>query len=268
VTDSSSSQNAVEFTTKNFALVSGTIALVAYLVGTVFLYSYLSFFDWRLIWLVEYADVIKFGLVAFACLSSFGTLFWIFGVDAARFRKEKGRTVGILIVMVGLILLATLVPRIWYEQRTFPEPQYAFWMLTFASIFATFTTIMVLSHTLSRFAQYSLVDGMGDAILVLTTASVLGLTLAVWVRDTDGFQQDVTVNNQIMEKVGVIFLSSHHTVLYANKLATIVPTGSITRIQERKPWPRVRYSDLEKHEKTGPEQKHEATETLPPKLSN
>ena len=66
MTDSSSTRGLVEFTTKNFAMVSGVTALVAYLIGTVFLYSYLSFFDWRLIWLVEYADVIKFGLVAFA----------------------------------------------------------------------------------------------------------------------------------------------------------------------------------------------------------
>jgi hypothetical protein len=264
VTDSSSSRGFVEFTTKHFAMVSGVTALVAYLIGTVFLYSYLSFFDWRLIWLVEYADVIKFGLVAFACLSSFAALFWVFGFDATRMRKMEGRLVLILILTVGLILLPTLVLRLWYEHRTFPEPQYAFWTLTFGAVFVVFTTITILARSFSGFARYSGLDAIGDATLVLTTASVLGMTLAVWVRDVGGFEQDVTVNNHLLEKAGVIFVSPHHTVLYANSATIIIPTGSITRIQQRKSPPRVRYSDLDKQAKTSVEQKHETPDTPPP----
>jgi hypothetical protein len=77
--------------------------------------------------------------------------------------------------------------------------------------------------------------------MVLSTVSVLGLTFAVWVRDNDGFEQDVTVNGQLLERVGVVFVSPHHTVLYGNQLTTVVPTASISRIQARPSVSRARY---------------------------
>ena len=53
----------------NFASVSaiGLFAITVY--STIFVYAYLSMFDWRLIWIVEYSDILKIGLVALGIIS-------------------------------------------------------------------------------------------------------------------------------------------------------------------------------------------------------
>jgi hypothetical protein len=61
---------ALEFLTEHFAVVSALAAVVVFLCTTVSLYSYLSTFDWRLIWVVEYSDVFKASLIALALISS------------------------------------------------------------------------------------------------------------------------------------------------------------------------------------------------------
>ena len=48
----------------NFAVVSGLAVVGGVGLGTIFLYTYLSVFGWHLIWFVQYADILTFGLVA------------------------------------------------------------------------------------------------------------------------------------------------------------------------------------------------------------
>ena len=55
----------------HFAVVSALTIIIAVFCSTVFLYGYLSVFDWHLIWIIEYSDVLKFGLVVVAIISGF-----------------------------------------------------------------------------------------------------------------------------------------------------------------------------------------------------
>jgi hypothetical protein len=65
---------ALEFVTKHFVVVSAIAVLAATALGMDFLYAYLVRFDWSLIWLVEYSDIFKVGLivVGFLAGSAFG----------------------------------------------------------------------------------------------------------------------------------------------------------------------------------------------------
>jgi hypothetical protein len=54
----------LQFVRENFVLVSAGTALIGVVVSTTFLASYLSAFDWHLIFFVEYSDVITVGLIA------------------------------------------------------------------------------------------------------------------------------------------------------------------------------------------------------------
>jgi hypothetical protein len=60
----------IEFASKHFILVSALTIVGGVLCATIFLYGYLLIFDWRLIWIIEYTDVLKVGLVAVAIVSS------------------------------------------------------------------------------------------------------------------------------------------------------------------------------------------------------
>jgi len=61
-----------EFLQRNFALVSAGLFGVSVTTIVVLVFSYLSVFDWTLIWILEYSDVAKFLLLAIALL--FGVL--------------------------------------------------------------------------------------------------------------------------------------------------------------------------------------------------
>src|SRR4051812_36071906 len=65
----------IEFTTKHFAVLSTVVTAAAVVAVTVFLTAYLAVFDWSLVWLVEYSDIAKFGLIALAFLS--GSIYFI-----------------------------------------------------------------------------------------------------------------------------------------------------------------------------------------------
>ena len=73
-TKASPAPGPLTFIAGNIASLSA-IGLFAAVVGsTLFLYAYLSVFDWRLIWIIDYSDIFKVGLVTLAVLSSFVVL--------------------------------------------------------------------------------------------------------------------------------------------------------------------------------------------------
>jgi hypothetical protein len=63
---------ALEFVTKHFVVVSTFAVMTSSVCATVFLYSYLAVFDWRLVWIIEYSDIFKATLVALGFLGAAG----------------------------------------------------------------------------------------------------------------------------------------------------------------------------------------------------
>ena len=63
-------QKLLSFITAHFAVFSLLGLVVIVLCSTLFVYGYLSAFDSQLIWIIEYTDILKFGLVALALISS------------------------------------------------------------------------------------------------------------------------------------------------------------------------------------------------------
>ena len=52
-----------QFIKENFSAISSVAIVGGIGLATIFLYAYLSVFDWHLIWFVQYADIITFGLI-------------------------------------------------------------------------------------------------------------------------------------------------------------------------------------------------------------
>jgi hypothetical protein len=66
--ETSKGAKLLEFFTRHFAAISAIVVLLGVFNATVFLFAFLRVFDWRLIWMVEYADILKIGLVAVGVL--------------------------------------------------------------------------------------------------------------------------------------------------------------------------------------------------------
>src|ERR1700681_2783984 len=54
---------------ENFVALSGAAVALGILLATTFLASYLTVFDWHLLWFVQYTDILTFGLVALGIIS-------------------------------------------------------------------------------------------------------------------------------------------------------------------------------------------------------
>src|SRR5262249_55864780 len=73
--EESPARRLLSFITAHFAIFSLLGLLLFVLCSTLFLYGYLSVFDWQLIWIIEYTDILKFGLVVLAVAS--GIFFFV-----------------------------------------------------------------------------------------------------------------------------------------------------------------------------------------------
>jgi hypothetical protein len=69
----------LDFLTKHFAVLSAGLTGLAATLAMIFVFAYLSVFDWNLIWIIEYPDIIKFCLIGIGIASGSAvvTFWWI-----------------------------------------------------------------------------------------------------------------------------------------------------------------------------------------------
>jgi hypothetical protein len=73
-----------------------------------------------------------------------------------------------------------------------------------------------------------------DAILAIIILSIFGQTFGYYTRDMQGFKHDVILKGAEMKDVGVVMITSHHTVLATEKGdVIIVPSADVSQIVRR-----------------------------------
>lgn len=102
-----------QFLRENFAVISGLAVVGGIGLSTIFLSAYLSFFDWHLLWFVQYTDILTFGLIAVGIIG--GSLIFLQNsaqtiITALRIDGEKKRW---YLIGFGLLLLAILGLNVW-----------------------------------------------------------------------------------------------------------------------------------------------------------
>src|SRR5262249_31772182 len=99
--------------------------LLFVLCSTLFLYGYLSVFDWQLIWIIEYTDILKFGLVVLAVAS--GIFFFVLALITnliTNLPSFEGKTRLVYVgVIIALVFAAWAIPVV-IEWRTEAAPRY------------------------------------------------------------------------------------------------------------------------------------------------
>jgi hypothetical protein len=123
----------IDFLSKNFALVSAAITVLSACMVMVFLFAYLSVFDWNLIWIVEYSDIIKFSLIGVAFMS--GSAFFVFTIfandhDWLIFDIKHSRTTIIAIFATQVLILAAYL---YYDIYVVSNPTIEYHIYVFLS---------------------------------------------------------------------------------------------------------------------------------------
>ncbi len=228
-----------EFVNKNFAFVSALIVIVAYFCATLFLYAYLSFFDWRLIWVIEYSDVLKVGMLTLSIISTFLISFWALADDLHVWREKPWEWIKTIVNSIAGFTVLSLVVWLVHEYG-YQEPMYFYYILLHASWLMIVLAGFSFIRAVRIFPNYSARDVIGDVVFIFSAIYLFGLTFGVWVRNNDGFKHDVTLKGEVMRDVGVVLMTTHHVILYKDDLSIIVPASSVERIQGLKSKPRLR----------------------------
>jgi len=117
------------------ALVLGVLS------STIVLYGYLSVFDWHLIWIIDYPDILKFGLVVLVMITSFLFTLQGFIENVLLVRSQTGISKKITIAILILLPVIWLLSAI-YQQWGSPEPGW-YKIFIYSTAFVFFAIWMV-----------------------------------------------------------------------------------------------------------------------------
>jgi hypothetical protein len=232
----------LSFISGHFGVFSLLGLLLAVLCSTLFLYGYLSVFDWQLIWIIEYPDILKFGLVALAVIS--GIIFTINAlianaISATRFGRGKQRAAA-----VGVIIAITLV--VWaipvvIEWRTEAKPRYDMYLSFGASALFLIALSLGLWDAVERRHTISAERMIFVVIFLFVSVGVFGGTFGTYAKYSKGLTHDVFLKDREMSNVRLVLFTSHHTVLYAGTDAIVLPTSEIMKIVAHPPTAQQRW---------------------------
>jgi hypothetical protein len=216
----------LSFISGHFAVFSllGLVAIV--LCSTLFLYGYLAVFDWQLIWIIEYPDILKFGLVALAVISSI-----ILAVSAfianliVTSRSKVGRAMFVVIIALGIALLVTLVALKWPTEA---EPRYEM----YGSFGVSAGFLIAVSLGIWGVVERTIgAERIGFVVLFLfLSMGSFGSTFGTYVKYAKGLTHDVFLKDREMSDVRLVLFTSHHTVLYVGTDVVVLPTSEIIKV--------------------------------------
>jgi hypothetical protein len=222
----------------NLGILSALVVVFAVSASTVFLVAYLSLFDWRLIWFIEYSDLLKVGLIVLGAASvSLFPFTWMVLAASAGYviDKKSGRSLWVSVMLGFVLLFATAMYVDWNN-----EQKRALDISVSVSLAWTLFVIFLLSRSVNTFSNAVISAVPGRFVFALSLVWILigsftalswGTTFGFFVRDSDGFKQDVTLKNEELKQVGVIMITSHHVILYSDRKTIVVPSSDVVKIE-------------------------------------
>lgn len=217
---------------ENFVLISAGALAIGVVLATTFLAAYLSVFDWHLILLVQYPDIITVGLIAVGVISgsllfAVNTVFLLNGI-----LKAKGRDRKVQIVAMALIGAGAVTFNIWGAIK---GGEGYFHILFGVSVLFNAVLILWLCWKYYENGQIPTAFQFGALVFLLVLcAGGAGEWLGRSALEV-GRPLDVKVKETTMSGVKLIVELSRHTVLLRDHDIFIVPTGDITQIHEVAP---------------------------------
>jgi hypothetical protein len=216
--------------TKHFAVFSSAAIIIVGLSATIFVYAYLSVFDWRLIWIVEYSDILKVGLVAVAFISGFA--FFVFNVThdvyvwfVDQSTSARGAKMTMAAIWAGLAVL-------WlFNEYLSPEPHYSLRIWEFASLTYLGLLVIKIGSSVKKGWYISARTLIFDVFFIVAGISTFGHTVGLYVRDTAGFKHNVFLKTGEIRDAGLVMFTSHHMILYRDGRAIVVPSADLVKLE-------------------------------------
>ncbi|PWJ91700.1 hypothetical protein C8D77_103398 [Mesorhizobium loti] len=224
-------KKAVNFATMNFAVVSATAFVVGVMTAALFTSGYLSVFGSGLIWLVQYSDLVKIGLVVTVFLLGFTWLsdsyaymiLDLFNDGVSRRRR----------ITTGLILLGAFAAYMalqFYLDHTGGKNRIAERIIFICLVFFAVYLIVRFSRFSTDFFQANPRRIVGDLVFMLLFMTLCGGYFGQYVKNDARFKETVYLDDRILYDAVVVLFTSDYAVFCASDGAVIVVPAS--RIRE------------------------------------
>jgi MFS family permease len=230
-TDSTSAKvtaaEALQATKDHFVLISALTVAVGVGLSTTFLASYLSIFDWHLIWFVQYSDIVTFGLVAIGIVTgSFTTLqgltqLVLSSIDAKITRRQVWAAVLIFLALFLFALVSVIRRGEGY-----------FHVVDGAGTLGMGVFLLVLvARAIEKQQWPSIRHAISIFIIATVTTALFGQWLGFSVKETSLFNQDVDIKGNTMTNVKLVIVMSRHTILLKDGVLYVLPTADISKFR-------------------------------------
>ena len=215
------------------AFISGAVVLFSLFCASIFLFAYVRVFDWRLIWLVDYADILKVGLVAIAFFSGIAWYLWAVFDDAYGWAKP-GKGAGWRRYVIRAFWIGSMT--YWaYVEYVSGQPRYAL----LASVFLSIVAVFLVARWTVRMSEPSHGPNVKDAVflafLLVVTVSLFGTAFGYYSRDAwRSIVQNAVIDGETLPGGRLIMLTSRHAVFYRDGITITVPASAVKRLESQK----------------------------------
>lgn len=221
----------LKFANEHMALFTVMIAGLGLVSSLLFITGYLMVFDWRLIWVIEYQDLIKIGLIAvvfvFSLLISVNAYLAV-GYDAA-FGNGTRRKIAIIVVASMFIL--TFGGK-FYGDWNSKSPQWIYHVIQLLTAALFFALAVRVASIANRSAIMTVENILSDALIMAFFVGLLGFNFGHYTRYSKGFRDTVVLDDAILTNTGVIMYTSHDLILStSDSTILIVPASRLKEIR-------------------------------------
>jgi hypothetical protein len=231
-TDKLNLRSLFQFLKENFVVISGLAVLSGLMFSTIFLSAYLWVFDWHLIWFVQSADVVTFGLIAAGVMGGSLLLLYSASHNVLSIRLPNGNLHWQLIIACAVLTMLIVAFQIYGEYAS----GHSHYLHIAAGWVTIFVVLMFLLTIASHFDSGSW-PTIAQSIAILFSAIVGTISFGQWVAlavaESPEIAQDVVTKDQTFSGVKVVIVMSRHTVLLKDDNLLVIPTSDIIQFKGR-----------------------------------
>jgi hypothetical protein len=216
----------------NFVVISGGAIVLGIVVATTFLTTYLTAFDWHLLWFVEYTDIITFGLLAVGIIlgslalvqSIIQAVLNLFQLEPPSRRRWLWGSAIFAVVLVALT--------IWTAVHAGHGYFHIIWGI--GALLLGCGIILLIGAYIRSGALPSVAQFVFLLLLIVSNAAAMGWWLGYSVLEV-GTAQEIKLKDGSFGATKVIIVMSRHTILLKDNDIFVVPTGDVLQFHSTIP---------------------------------
>ena|ERR1700730_4034217 len=218
----------LDFLTKHFAVLSTAITSILTAVTFIFIFSYISVFDFGIIWIIEYTDILKFVLIALGLASGLVTLIFVFSRYSLVSLNNRRTAIVISVSLIGLFVICAL--DIWFHKQI--EGRYFYSITVFLSYFLFIILVYLIRDFIVNWRDFPKWDTFAIMATFIGAVSAFGTTYGLSVKFSGPNHNDVWVKDaQTLHDATIIMILSHHSIFQVDRKTITIPSANVLRIE-------------------------------------